>query len=197
MKVKMSEKQIKKSRKYCMVGDKYNKLTITKFWTEHPKKGESINKCECICECGKITTATFKSLVHNGKKSCGCGRVGLANNNNARWTGYGEISGTVYASIKSNAKKRNIQFSIKIEELWCLFIEQDRKCSISGVDIYFSKYHVARAPELNTASLDRIDSNLSYTIDNVQWVHKDVNCMKMTLPQNEFIFWCCQIAKVN
>ena len=41
-----------------------------------------------------------------------------------------------------------------------------------------------------TASLDRIDSNKGYTIDNVQWVHKDINKMKMDLEEDVFIDNC-------
>ena len=37
-----------------------------------------------------------------------------------------------------------------------------------------------------TASLDRIDSKKGYTIDNIQWVHKDVNKMKMDLQEEDF-----------
>lgn len=45
-----------------------------------------------------------------------------------------------------------------------------------------------------TASLDRIDSNRGYTQDNVQWVHKDVNKMKMDLNQQIFVELCRAIA---
>lgn len=48
-----------------------------------------------------------------------------------------------------------------------------------------------------TASLDRIDSSRGYEIDNIQWVHKDVNKMKMGLSQNEFIDICKIISKNN
>jgi len=44
--------------------------------------------------------------------------------------------------------------------------------------------------KLRTASLDRIDSTKNYTIDNIQWVHKDVNKMKMDFSQEYFIEMC-------
>lgn len=40
------------------------------------------------------------------------------------------------------------------------------------------------------ASLDRIDSKKDYTIDNVQWVHKDLNYMKQDFTEEEFINYC-------
>lgn len=48
-----------------------------------------------------------------------------------------------------------------------------------------------------TASLDRIDSNGDYTIENVQWVHKDINLMKMNLPEDRFVTWCHKVSKHN
>lgn len=35
-----------------------------------------------------------------------------------------------------------------------------------------------------------IDSTKVYTIDNVQWVHKNINIMKWDISQEEFINWC-------
>jgi hypothetical protein len=45
-----------------------------------------------------------------------------------------------------------------------------------------------------TASLDRIDSSKGYIEGNLQWVHKDVNIMKMDLSQVEFIDYCVKVA---
>lgn len=41
-----------------------------------------------------------------------------------------------------------------------------------------------------TASLDRIDSSKGYKIENIQWVHKDINQMKSALENNKFIELC-------
>lgn len=51
--------------------------------------------------------------------------------------------------------------------------------------------------EWQTASLDRINSSIGYTIDNVQWVHKKINMMKMDLSQEEFINYCRLVVKNN
>lgn len=48
--------------------------------------------------------------------------------------------------------------------------------------------------ELSDKSLDRIDSKKGYVVGNVQWVHKDINRMKNTFPQDYFIQVCKQIA---
>lgn len=44
------------------------------------------------------------------------------------------------------------------------------------------------------ASLDRIDSNMDYQEENVQWLHKDINMMKQQFDQDYFIQMCCAVA---
>lgn len=46
---------------------------------------------------------------------------------------------------------------------------------------------------MQTASLDRIDSLKGYTIDNVQWIHKHINYMKIDLTEQEFFHFIKQI----
>ena len=46
----------------------------------------------------------------------------------------------------------------------------------------------------STASLDRIDSSKGYTIDNIQWLHKDINKMKWDFSQEKFLELCKKIV---
>lgn len=106
---------------------------------------------------------------------------------NSMWTGYGEISGANWAGIKNAADKRNISFNLKIEDAWNLFIKQERKCAYTGLELTFPERDKDRRYGRRDASLDRIDSNIGYSIENVQWIHKDINAMKMSLSENEFL----------
>lgn len=108
---------------------------------------------------------------------------------------FGELMGQYVALIRSNAAIRDLKFEVTGEFLWKLFLKQDRKCALSGVTIQFKDFGVDRTTQ--TASLDRIDSCLDYTEDNVQWVHKHVNRMKWDTPNDEFIEWCKNIAETN
>lgn len=110
--------------------------------------------------------------------------------NSKIWSGHGEISGSFFGNIRRRANKNNIFFDITIEYAWGLYLEQNRKCKISGVDIEFLNQDTR-------ASLDRIDSSIGYVEGNVQWVHKQVNFMKQTMSDQELINWCKLIVENN
>ena len=107
-------------------------------------------------------------------------------------SGKAEISGTTWAGIRGGAKDRSLIFDITIGEVLALFYNQDRKCALSGIDLIMDERNGDR-----TASLDRIDSNGGYTIDNVQWVHKDINMAKRRMSNDEFVAMCSLVAENN
>ena len=88
---------------------------------------------------------------------------------------------------------RGFEFNISRDYAWQLFISQDRKCKLSGVDLYF--YENRRNEQ--TASLDRIDSKIGYIEDNVQWVHKELQRMKMNMQDSRLIYWARKITEKN
>jgi hypothetical protein len=154
--------------------------------------GRLFVNCECL-ECKNIFKATFHNVYRGNYKSCGCLQYAL-NYKNPRWKGFEEISQSFIYSIMRGAKDRNMEFSVSIEYLWNLFLKQNRKCAISGVDLRFQK----RISDHNaTASLDRIDSLKGYLEGNVQWVHKTVNQLKWDLSNDELMTWVNTIYKYN
>lgn len=49
----------------------------------------------------------------------------------------------------------------------------------------------------SNASIDRIDSNLGYVRNNIQWVLKDINKMKNDFDQSHFIELCSKVSKLH
>jgi hypothetical protein len=113
------------------------------------------------------------------------------NSRQIRWKGYGEISGKYLYMLKY----RNREYNVSGEYLWKLFLEQDRKCALSGIHLIFAKFATPKGMLEQTASLDRIDSSKGYIVGNVQWIHKSLNGMKSDMSDDEFIAWCCLVAK--
>jgi hypothetical protein len=105
------------------------------------------------------------------------------------------ISGRYFCSLVGGAKRRNLEFSITMEDLWDLFVKQNGRCALSGIDIRFNK--IGEKHTTQTASVDRINSEYGYIINNVRWVHKTVNNMKWELSDDEFLDFCQVITKHN
>lgn len=146
----------------------------------------------CVCDCGKEKVLKSSRIRLKQVKSCGC-LLKKCGDKHHFFKGYGEISQSVFNKIRQKAIDRNIDFNITIQQLYDTFISQDKLCAISKVPIKFKTNH----KDEQTASLDRIDSKKSYTIDNIQWVHKIINQMKWTLTPNEFIEWCKIVTNHN
>lgn len=82
-------------------------------------------------------------------------------------------------------------FDLSIKYLWELYIQQNKRCYLSGLQIGF--YGCKK----RTASLDRLNSKLGYTIDNCKWVHKDVNMIKQEYDLDYFYYLVNAIYKYN
>ncbi len=161
-----------------LIGTVVNDITVV-------AKGNRKSRWTCRCICGKEITVNTFHIRHGSIVSCGCAKERRFSENK-HWKGHEEISGSFWGKIKSSAHSRGrpIDFQISIEYAWSLFIKQDRKCAISGVSL-----SMHADPSKRTASLDRINSRLGYTEDNVQWVHKRINIMKGNLDESDFMNW--------
>jgi len=186
------------NKKENIVGLKFGHLEVIGLknqYVSHRKR--NILMAECYCHnCGKPMHYVDVSALKRGyTKSCGCARdqySKITGENNSSYTGFKDIRGAFWTGIKKKAKQRKIPFQITIEDAWAVYIKQNKKCSLSGMDIYFGRHDYKSE---NTASLDRIDSLRGYTIDNVQWVHKDLNRMKYSMSQKYFVNLCRLVAK--
>lgn len=170
------------SHKIDIAGQKFGMLKVLKY--------HSLNKhCnkiwECKCDCGNITLATTHQLRSGNKTSCRCNQykkgAGVYN-----YTGYMDITGSRWYTIRYNAKMRDLTFKITKKDAWEVLLEQKCKCALSGLPVTFKD---------NSASVDRIDSDIGYTKNNIQIVHKDVNLMRNKFSVAYFKEMCERIVK--
>jgi len=114
----------------------------------------------------------------------------------SQWKGCGEISGNWFYNHVLRERKQNqrtrVPVEITVEDAWNLFLEQEKKCALSGILLEIDNQH-----HQNTASIDRIDSSKGYVKGNIQWVHKHINFMKRTYSQDYFIDMCKKVANKN
>ena len=172
---------------------RYGKLIVLTRISSN-RQGSATWKVKCDCGVEKIVSSYHLTRKIDPIKSCGC-RIRRKGINNPQFKGIGEISGNWWYNHilrnKTSKERKPIPVEIDINYAWDLFLKQNRKCKLSGIDLQFSS-----SPQNNTASLDRIDSSLGYIKDNVQWVHKDINFMKRIYSQEYFIEMCKKVANL-
>lgn len=176
--------------KYNLIGNQFGLLKVVDVSPRELWKGRT-QYWVCQCECGKQKHIRTSHLVLGKTTSCGCQRLRKAKFH-PNWTGYEDISGNFFYSLIAHAKQRNLSVEVTAPQIWELFCKQGKKCALSGIDISFQSDSRHRD---GTASLDRIDSTKGYTIDNVWWVHKDINRMKWDLSIENFIEYCHLVAQ--
>jgi len=161
------------------VGDRYDRLVVQGFEYVGTKRVAT-----CCCDCGNTVKVLATLLGKNKTNNCGCRPRGL-------WQGVGDFSGTVYYRLKRGAQVRHIPFKVSPQQLWNLFVQQNKKCALTGLDIELS----LESREAGTASVDRKNSRRGYFPDNIQWVHKDVNLMKSNFTQEYYVALCRSVAQ--
>lgn len=144
-------------------------ISYKSYWTAKNRNG--------MCKSCRSTIAN-KSSKRNSKRE-----------NNSQWKGYKEIPYGWFSKYFERANKTKRTGDITIEQVYNLWIVQDKKCALSSITIGF--YDDGKG---HTCSIDRIDSLKEYTLDNIQLVHKDVNRMKNAFDQAYFINICKLIA---
>ena len=177
--------------KHDLTGCIFSKLTVLKL--ESNTDPVSHNRYWlCRCDCGTVKKIPQSHLTGKRVRSCGCQQFPLRSEHPA-WKGCGEFSGTFFNTIRSSAKTRGLEFSISKEYIWGLFLKQNRKCALTGMDLKFaSNWKVSDG----TASLDRIDNLKGYLEGNVWWVHKDINLMKNTFTIEQFRAYCKRVSEI-
>ena len=155
--------------------------------SENTEKYKRWYKFHVRCKCGNEKFVPSNTL-RTGRSTC-CRNCGT----DKHYKGIGNLSSTFFSRILEGARVRNIEVSITMEDVLDLLEKQDYKCALSGIPLIMSKtFSKDRTKQVSstTASLDRIDSSKGYVLENVQWVHKDINNIKQDYTVEELIQYC-------
>jgi hypothetical protein len=79
---------------------------------------------------------------------------------------------TLYNRLKSSAKKRNMDFSLTVTDMY--YIDYPLTCPILNIPMKFNKGKVGD----DSYSVDRIDNSLGYSLDNIQIISYKANILK-------------------
>lgn len=94
-------------------------------------------------------------------------------------------------NLCTKARGRSKEFSLVDQDLLDLWEKQQGLCAYTKLPLF------AAANQLNTVSLDRIDSSIGYVVGNIQLVCAAINKMKQEYPEEVFLLFCHSVAQNN
>jgi len=172
------------AKKIDIQGKQFEKWTVVVEDIENKSKN---TYWRCVCECGAEASVDGSHLRKG--KSVSCRKCSGSKHK-------GKLNSRVWCRARYGAKKRGYKFAISKLHLYDLFYKkQEEKCALTGVSLHIANTVEGDKRGESTASLDRIDSSFGYVKGNVQWVHKEINKMKMDLKEDRFIELCGLVAK--
>lgn len=169
------------------VGTKFGKWEVVK---EKTKKKNNVTHWYCRCECGVEQYVPLNNLMN--KSSTQCNYCAKTESGKKKRKGCGDISGDMWSQFLKKSKKKNSNVSIRVEQAWDLFLQQDKKCALSGLPIELSGYPYDR--KKTTAVLMRMDTTDGFRLDNLYWVHKDIDKMRGDLSFEDFTSYIWKIV---
>lgn len=170
-----------------LTNKQFGQWTVIRFAGYKNRNAEWI--CKCTCGIEKPVRAMYL-LAGTSSKCQACALPTRATIENT-------LPNAFWRTVKYNASKRNVSLEVNKKETFDLLVKQNFKCALSGLDLYMAKNASEHSEKKTTASLDRIDSNKPYTLDNIQWVHKDINMMKHIFDENYFLYLCHKVVEQN
>ena len=169
---------------------RWNQKPLPKaVWQEGKRYYKHCPECGVVCSYLRRNYAIESYLL---KKICkACSNKKTENCHRGMYEDLIRISW--FKKFKMSAELRGLDWNIKIEDIYNLYINQKGKCALSGIEINW-----LTTGHKHTASIDRIDSEVGYELKNIQLVHKDVNMMKGKFDQKYFTDICLKVAtKLN
>lgn len=91
--------------------------------------------------------------------------------------------------VKTAGERKNKKCFITVKDLNDVWQRQEGLC------VYTKLPLTSEGHQLNTVSLDRIDSSKDYTADNIQLVCVPINRMKLDYAEDQFIELCKLVAQ--
>ena len=94
------------------------------------------------------------------------------------------------SDAKYRAKQKGLAFALTFTDLRDRFIKQQARCFYTGLPFNFKD-------TLATLSIDRIDNDQGYVLDNIVWCRSGVNSLKSSRSYAELKDICLTVAFHN
>lgn len=150
--------------------------------------GQYINantKTLFLCpKCNKNFETKPSKILNDGTTSCLCYRS-LKGQRRSDWKGYNDMPKNFTYRCRYGAKKRGIDFLVTNQDIYNQYLAQNKKCFYSGKDLLFDS-----TKNIQDASIDRLNNNEGYNINNIIICHKKINRLKWIFSYGYFLKLC-------
>jgi len=169
--------------RYYMVAARRTKEKRTRYseyWVNENKYNELLNNKRCEDRDKKYTEKSFHNAKERTRKN-----VEKNKKNNPMLL--------LYRCMVNNSRSRSIYVDIKKEDIENLWEDQQGKCYYTGIDMLYT--YGANSPY--QVSIDRVDSNKAYTLDNIVLCCQAINLAKRNYPVEIFTQFITKIKNTN
>ena len=177
-----------------IVGKRFGKLLVTASTESKANRARWV----CQCDCGNKCISTGKTLREGKKQSCGCIKreqskelVKILHKSNE--LAFGEAAcNHLYSVYKHNADKRNLLYTITIEDFRKLTSSSCYYCNDAPM---YSHSGVTCSTPYVYNGVDRVDNTIGYVLENCVPCCRICNWMKRTQSQKDFVTKCAKITE--
>lgn len=168
------------------IGWKLGNMYVTPLW----KRTASGLKWGMQCTCGSPVVyrkpIDIINKAYDSCNKCAASRRDSTGANNNNYKGTKDIPSLFYTKLAHNTRNRNkdIKLLVTIDDIQAQWDKQKGICAYTKIPLTVNV----------DASLDRIDSSKDYTVDNIQFTHKDINRMKSDFSEEYFLDMCKRVT---
>jgi len=187
---------MKKFKFEDLVNKKFNFLTLISLADSKKRirkdrlNNSNILMWNCKCDCGNYKIIPQGDIISNNIKSCGCKRIEKIKEKNLEYHKLKRpefvIESTLYSRYKTEAKISKREFTITKEEFIKLVND---KCHYCNRIPHLIRKNKTGSVKKALNGVDRINSSLGYTINNVLSCCPDCNRAKMARTFDDFKIW--------
>lgn len=177
----------RKIRQQIQIGDVYTNLTIVSFSHSDKRWRKWYN---VKCSCGKDNIVLGSAMTSGDTKSCGC--LGTIRRKARRIsTNHSEVTAIVLG-YKRHAEVRGFKWLLTRSDVENIINKNCYYCGSVPSNIKKTKNSIGDG--LRYSGIDRVNSNLDYTLDNTVPCCRICNYAKMNLPIQEFQEWARRLG---
>lgn len=145
------------------------------------------------CDCG--IEFVRRAFTKNDKSfklcaSCACKKAQAYRVQSSKDKNSKHVAAWYLTRVKQSAKKRGRLYDITLQDAEDQWVKQNGECGLTGLSLTPTSdftYRSLLLGDINTASLDRVDSKKGYIVGNIEWVHKHVNVWKLDHSREYYI----------